>query len=63
MEVSWQVTGIRHDNFANANRIQVEVDKEPENKGKYLHPTEAGMPEEMGIGYAMRQRAPKPPKK
>ena len=63
VEVSWQVTGIRHDNFANANRIQVEVDKEPENKGKYLHPTEAGMPEEMGIGYAMRQRAPKPPKK
>src|SRR5262249_29848739 len=27
-EVSWQVTGIRHDAFANAHRIKVEVDKE-----------------------------------
>ena len=26
-KVSWQVTGIRHDKFAEANRIQVEVDK------------------------------------
>lgn len=62
-EVSWQVTGIRHDNFANANRIQVEVDKEPEYKGKYLHPTEAGMPEAMGIDYARRPHLSRPIKK
>jgi len=38
MKVSWQVTGIRHDPWADANRIPVEVDKEAFNKGKYLHP-------------------------
>jgi len=27
MDVSWQVTGIRHDPWAEANRIQVLVDK------------------------------------
>lgn len=37
VEVSWQVTGIRQDPFANANRIQVEVDKGQE-RGTYLHP-------------------------
>jgi len=38
MKVSWQVTGIRQDQFANANRIKVEVEKEKEKKGTYLHP-------------------------
>ncbi len=38
-KISWQVTGIRKDNFANANRIIPEVDKEAEEKGKYLHPS------------------------
>ena len=37
-KVSWQVTGIRKDNYAEANRVQVEVDKEPEAIGTYLHP-------------------------
>ncbi len=37
-KVSWQVTGVRQDKFANANRIQVEVDKRPEEKGLYIHP-------------------------
>ena len=30
MKISWQVTGIRHDAFANANRIQVEEIKDEE---------------------------------
>jgi hypothetical protein len=42
IEVSWQVTGIRQDNFANANRIPVEQDKESWNKGRYLHPAAFG---------------------
>jgi hypothetical protein len=29
LKVSWQLTGIRHDSYANAHRIQVEVDKPP----------------------------------
>ena len=38
MKVSWMVTGIRHDPYANAHRIPLEVDKEAEKKGTYLHP-------------------------
>jgi hypothetical protein len=37
MEVSWQVTGIRHDAYAKAHRIPVEEDKGKE-RGTYLHP-------------------------
>ena len=40
LEVSWQVTGIRRDPFAEANRIKVEVDKSTDEQGKYIH-TEA----------------------
>lgn len=36
--VSWQVTGIRHDPFANANRIQVEELKSDLERGFFLHP-------------------------
>ncbi|MFA5928855.1 MAG: hypothetical protein WC838_06130 [Candidatus Margulisiibacteriota bacterium] len=42
MEVSWQVTGVRQDKFANAHRIQVEENKPAGEKGKYLHPKEWG---------------------
>jgi hypothetical protein len=38
VDVSWQVTGIRKDAWAEQNRVQVEVEKEPSAKGKYLHP-------------------------
>ena len=37
MKISWQVTGIRQDPYANENRIQVEVEKPEEEKGHYLH--------------------------
>lgn len=48
-EVSWMVTGIRHDAFANANRIPVEVDKAESERGHYLHPAAFGKPAELGI--------------
>jgi hypothetical protein len=38
VEVSWQVTGIRHDAYANAHRIPVEEVKSLEEQGHYLHP-------------------------
>ena len=38
MEVSWQVTGIRHDDYAVANRIQVEEEKPLSERGHYLNP-------------------------
>jgi len=50
-QVSWQVTGIRHDPFAEENRILVEVDKPAEQRGKYVHPTAYGLPVEEGIDY------------
>lgn len=40
-KVSWQVTGIRKDRFANDNRIPTEIDKNPDtlvDKGELLHP-------------------------
>jgi hypothetical protein len=37
-EVSWQVTGIRQDAWANAHRIPVEEAKPAEDQGRYLHP-------------------------
>jgi hypothetical protein len=49
LEVSWQVTGIRQDAYANAHRVQAEVEKSPTEKGKLLHPIERGRPESDGI--------------
>jgi hypothetical protein len=46
LEVSWQVTGIRKDAFAEAHRIPVEQDKPERERGTYLHPSEHGMPKE-----------------
>src|SRR5262249_18294295 len=37
-EISWMVTGIRQDAWANANRIPVEEEKSAAEKGMYLHP-------------------------
>jgi hypothetical protein len=51
VEVSWQVTGIRKDRFADANRVIPEVEKSAEEKGKYLHPTLFGQRPEQGIGF------------
>ncbi len=56
MKVSWQVTGIRKDPFAQANRIQVEVDKPAKERGKYLHPEAYGLGEEYGIHYEQHKR-------
>jgi hypothetical protein len=51
VRVSWQLTGIRHDPFAEANRIPVEEDKPEAERGKYLHPAAWGQPEEAGIDH------------
>jgi hypothetical protein len=57
MKISWQVTGIRQDAFANAHRIPVEVEKSSTERGKYLHPKEHGVSETAGIDYeASRQK-------
>ena len=38
VEVSWQVTGIRRDKFAEENRIKVETDKPESERGKLQNP-------------------------
>jgi hypothetical protein len=53
MEVSWQVTGIRRDPWANTNRIQVEEDKPDKERGYYLHPDLYDQPEERGISHLL----------
>ncbi|UCD93517.1 MAG: hypothetical protein JSU69_07015, partial [Candidatus Zixiibacteriota bacterium] len=57
VKVSWQVTGIRKDAFAEANRIEVEVDKPPREKGKYLHPEAFGFSMERYVDYDMIKNA------
>ena len=49
VEVSWQVTGIRQDAYANANRIPVEEDKPASEQGYYLHPEVFGQPADKGV--------------
>ena len=51
MEVSWQVTGIRQDAYANKHRSPVEEIKPEEERGYYLNPDAFDQPKEKGILY------------
>jgi hypothetical protein len=53
-EISWQVTGSRHDVYAKAHPIVVEEPKAPFEAGHFLHPELYGQPITAGIGYATR---------
>lgn len=59
VKVSWMVTGIRQDAWANAHRVVPEVDKALADKGKYLHPKELGQPEDLRIGGDMKKHSQK----
>ena len=50
VKVSWQVTGVRNDKWAQNHAIIVEQDKPASDKGKYLHPELYGKGPEFGIG-------------
>jgi len=60
MKVSWQVTGVRQDAYAEAHRIRVEEEKTGEERGTYLHPEVFGQPKEKGVAHvrhpALRQQ-------
>ena len=49
VKVSWQVTGIRKDKYAETHRIQVELDKPTHEVGKFRHPDLYGFGAERGI--------------
>lgn len=59
-KVSWQITGIRRDAYAEAHRIVVEQEKSVSDRGRYLHPVEFGQPIELGIASMQlpRQQVP-----
>ncbi len=52
VRVSWQVTGVRKDHFANMHRLVVEEDKPADERGMYLHPKAHSKPETQRIEYA-----------
>jgi hypothetical protein len=51
MKISWQVTGIRKDRWAEENRIVVEELKSADIQGFYIHPTVHGQPETRSIEW------------
>jgi hypothetical protein len=57
VKVSWQVTGIRQDAYANAYRIPVEEDKPTAEQGYYLHPEVFGQPASKSIQAASQKAA------
>ncbi len=57
MEVSWMITGVRKDAFALAHPIEVQKLKPEGQRGKYLHPVEHGVSEELGVEYQARAAA------
>jgi len=52
LRVSWQVTGVRRDAYAEKYRLPIEYDKPPGERGRYLHPEAFGKSEEQGMGGA-----------
>jgi hypothetical protein len=50
VKVSWQVTGVRKDPYAEKNRMVPEVDKKGDERGKYLMPSGYGKSVDLQIG-------------
>jgi trimeric autotransporter adhesin len=59
-KVSWQVTGIRQDAWANAHRIPVEEIKPAKERGFYLYPELFGAPSEKSMATLRHPRTLKP---
>ncbi len=58
MKVSWQVTGIRHDAYAEKHRIPVEQDKPEAQRGTYLNAEAWGMPKEKDRDWMRNHKFP-----
>lgn len=57
VKVSWQVTGIRRDKYAEANPIETEIAKGQGERGKYVHPRAFGHDESSSIEWENDHRA------
>jgi len=51
VRVSWQITGIRQDAWANAHPMKVEVERSEGERGKYSTPEEHGQPKTARVFY------------
>ncbi len=49
-EISWQITGVRQDAWANANRVVDVVEKPADEKGLYIHPELFGASPTLRVG-------------
>jgi hypothetical protein len=58
-KVSWQVTGIRQDPWAEANRIPVEEPKSADERGRYIHPELYGLDASYSVDPAARSPHPR----
>ncbi len=57
VKVSWMVTGVRQDAYANVHRVKVEVEKNAKEKGKFIHARENGQPASKGLYYDLIKKA------
>ena len=48
-KLSWMVTGVREDAYAERNRVEVETPKAPADRGRYLYPEGFGRSQERAI--------------
>ncbi len=56
LKVSWQVTGVRQDAWANAHRIPLEENKAGKERGSYLHPELFGQPTGKSVEQALHPK-------
>ena len=56
VKVSWQVTGIRQDVWANAHRLRADIQKPVTERDKYLAPQEHGQPATAGILFEIARQ-------
>jgi hypothetical protein len=56
VKVSWQIAGIRNDQYAKQNPFIAEKEKKEKDKGKFLRPELFGQSEEKGIYYVKTEK-------
>jgi hypothetical protein len=61
LKISWLVTGIRQDPWANANPVPPEHEKPEAERGSFIHPSLYGQPEEKSMQRARYPQSPEPP--
>ena len=60
IKICWQVTGVRADPAAQIYARNLEEEKAPAERGRYLHPEAYGQPAERGIGGSLQTASPSP---